>query len=668
MFHRAPSERYLFKRYGRGLRAAILVSSAYLVSLTWMGTASADEGDPPSRIARLSFMQGAVSLQPAGVQDWAPATLNRPLTTGDKLWADQDSRAELDMGFAAVRVGPTTGVSFLNLDDRVAQLDVTAGTAIVHLRDLGPNQTFEVDTPNMALSLQGPGDYRVDVNDSGSTSIVRISDGAAQASATGQTLQLGAQQAVTFTGTDQVTADATAMGAPDELDEWSLDREHQAEQAQSNQYVPPDMTGGQDLDNYGTWSSVPDYGYVWTPSSVGPDWAPYTDGRWVWVSPWGWTWVDAAPWGFAPFHYGRWASIDGRWCWVPGPRRDHPVYAPALVAWVGTPGAAIAVGAGAAVAVGWFALGPREVYVPGYHVSPAYVRNVNVTNTTIVNNTYITNVYENKVTNITYVNRNAPGAVSTVPRSVFTSAQPVAGRITRVPPAQLARLTVQGSAPAIVPERQSVLGSAVSPNVRRPPAAFANRPVVARTPPPPPSAPFAREQAAIRANGGRPIARSLQTQMQAQAASSHVRVVAPSPVRQLAPARGSGPTSLTDRERTLHSTPLPERSDRPPSAQPNYDRPNQQLPQTRPMPEARPIPQAHPIPEARPIEPQPAPQERSYSAPPAARPQAATPPPPSRAVETPHAAPAKPPAPAHPEQRARPAPERAERPERPEPH
>ncbi|KAJ8135867.1 hypothetical protein OY671_010920, partial [Metschnikowia pulcherrima] len=157
-----------------------------------------------------------------------------------------------------------------------------------------------------------------------------------------------------------------------------------------------------DSAQYGTWQSTPDYGDVWTPTVVAAGWTPYEDGRWVWVSPWGWTWVDAAPWGFVPFHYGRWAYFDSRWCWVPGPRHVRPVYAPALVGWVGSPGASVSIMVGGGPGVGWFPLAPREVYVPGYRVSNTYVRNVNITNTTIVNNTYITNVYENKVTNINY--------------------------------------------------------------------------------------------------------------------------------------------------------------------------------------------------------------------------------------------------------------------------
>jgi hypothetical protein len=328
---------------------------AALVLLSVLGVSVAladDQSDAPGRVARLSYADGSVSLQPAGVDDWADAAINRPLTTGDKLWTDQSSRAELDIGSAAIRLGSTTGLSFLNLDDQSAQLNVTAGTAIVHVRDLGENQSFEIDTPNVAVLLQSPGDYRVEVNDSGNSTVVKVSNGDAQVSATGQTVPLHTQQALAFNGTDQVNVDQASVGAPDALDSWSIDRDHRSEQAeaQASQYISPDVAGADDLAQYGTWDSTPEYGDVWTPTAVPVGWSPYQDGRWVWVSPWGWTWVDAAPWGFAPFHYGRWAYRGTRWCWVPGPRHVRQVYAPALVAWVGSPGAS----------VGWFPLGPRE--------------------------------------------------------------------------------------------------------------------------------------------------------------------------------------------------------------------------------------------------------------------------------------------------------------------
>lgn len=607
-------------------RSRAAVAALVFLSVAGISLAVADDADPPGRVARLSFTQGAVSMQPAGVEDWTDAVLNRPLTTGDKLWTDQDSRAELDFGSAVIRLGSTTGFSFLNLDDETAQMNVTAGTAIVHVRDLGEHQNFEIDTPNLAVTVQRPGDYRVEVNEAGDTTIVKVSNGEAEVSATGETIPVHTQQAVTFTGTDQVNAEAGTLGAPDSLDEWSLERDHHEEQAQSNQYVSPDVAGAEDLDDYGTWTSEPDYGYVWTPTAVAVGWAPYRVGHWLWVSPWGWTWVDAAPWGFAPFHYGRWAYLHSNWCWVPGPRRVRSVYAPAMVAWVGGAGAAVVVGGGAAV--GWFPLGPREVYVPGYHASRNYVRNVNVSNTTIVNNTYITNVYENRVTNITYANRRAPGAVTTVSRTVFTSGQPVAGHRMQIPEADLNRFSARGAPPAIAPVRQSALGGAPNRNVRRPPAAFANRPVVARVAPPPAPVSFAKQETAIRANGGRPLARAQLTQLQPRTPNSSVRVVKQGPVRNL-PARGNVPQpgaamqrggpmqpgpamqrggttqpgaapTLQERERTLHATPtLPSQQNAPPGQLNSPSRQNA-LRNDRPAPTRSPTPETSPTPGAPP--------------------------------------------------------------------
>jgi hypothetical protein len=562
-----------------------------LLALFPLGAAWAEEGDPPGRVARLSDAEGSVSLQPAGVQEWAAATVNRPLTTGDKLWTDQNSRAELDIGAAVIRLGATTGFSFLNLDDNTAQMQVTAGTLIVRVRDMQANQTYEVDTPNLALSLQQPGEYRVEVNDAGDTTVVKVSEGQAQAAGGGQSVAIGTQQRVRFTGTDTLAYQSASLGAPDDLDSWSAGRERQVQDSPSRQYVAEDVAGTQDLDNNGRWESTPEYGYVWAPTVVVAGWAPYRFGHWVWIVPWGWTWVDDAPWGYAPFHYGRWVEWNSAWCWVPGPRRLRPVYAPALVAWVGGPVGGVSVAFGAHV--GWFPLAPREVYVPGYHVSPAYVRNVNVTNTTIVNNTYITNVYQNNVTNIHYVN-NTAGAVTAVPQNVFTSGQRVGGHTVHLPAEVLARAAT-AAPPAIVPIHQSVLGPNAGRAIARPPAALVSRPVVARTPPPRAPVPFDRQVAAIQQNGGRPLARADLARLQPAAPVAPVRIIAAggAAVGAGAQAHGSGgrpsnpalPTrpgasapaaaagapapNLADRERVLQNsrvTPTPRDSSRPPAA------------------------------------------------------------------------------------------------------
>ena len=454
------------------------------------------DADPPDRAARLSYIQGDVSMQPAGEEEWADAIVNRPLTTGDKLWLNEGARAEIYVGEAAVRLGSNTGFSFLNVDDDTIQMRMTAGVIDVNVHALDGNDQIEVDTPNIALSILRPGRYRVEVNDAGDTTVVKVSEGSAEASSGSQSTVVHAQQVATFRAEGELVAQLGTLGAPDDFDRWSLERDRRDDRAASSEtarYVAPDVTGYQDLDDNGSWSSEPEYGYVWTPRRVAIGWSPYQFGRWVWVSPWGWTWIDDSPWGYAPFHYGRWAHVRQRWCWVPGPRHVRAVYAPALVGWVGgAPGLNVSVSLGSGV--GWFPLGPREVYVPGRRFSHRYVERVNVHNTVIVNRTYITNVYDNRERNVNYRNRGVPGAVTAVSRSTFTSAQRVGNHRVRIDERDFNRAQGTAVAPQIAPVRESRLGadSRARPNVRPPPRTVVDRQVVVKRDPPPAARHFVR--------------------------------------------------------------------------------------------------------------------------------------------------------------------------------
>ncbi|MDE2137841.1 MAG: hypothetical protein KGJ68_10425, partial [Gammaproteobacteria bacterium] len=441
--------------------------------------ARAEDADPPNRLARLSYLEGAVSFEPAGLLDWVPAERNRPLTSGDRLWTDQESIAELDLGDAVLRLGGMTGFAFLNLDDRFAQIQLSAGLLIVRVWDTSAGQSYEIDTPNLALSLQQPGVYRIEVDEPGNTTLVKVSEGEALAVGSGESIPIPAQQLMVFSGSTTLSYSAASLGPPDDLDNWSAARDRQAEESPSRQYVADDMPGSAELDDNGRWQSTPDYGAVWTPAVVVAGWVPYRFGHWVWVAPWGWTWIDDAPWGYAPFHYGRWVVLNGSWCWVPGPRPLRPVYAPALVGWARGPGFAAP---GVAANVGWFPLAPHEVYAPAYPVSEAYVRNVNLANTTIANSGAILDIYHDRVPGMRYRNGTA-GAITQVPQSVFTSAQRVAAHTVPVTASALAGMTTAATAPAIPPARESALGAAGRRSTRPPPA-LANRVVVARTAPP----------------------------------------------------------------------------------------------------------------------------------------------------------------------------------------
>jgi hypothetical protein len=512
------------EKYGLFLLTAVVA-----LAILAPNRAVADGDDPPSRVARLSYVNGQVSFSPAGTDDWVSAVANRPITTGDKLWIDQQSRAELHVGSAAIRIGEQTGFSFLNLDDRMMQIRVTEGTINVRVRRLDQEESIEVDTPNLALTILRPGRYRINVNEAGDTTIINVRDGDGEVTGGGSSYTVHPGQQGIFAGTDTVNADIEPLPELDSFDTWCDERDLREDHSVARRYVSDDVIGYEDLDDYGGWRPVPDYGTVWFPHVSVVGWAPYRFGHWAWISPWGWTWVDDAPWGFAPFHYGRWVFVGGGWGWVPCPppvvavAYVRPVYAPALVAWVGGPHFAAGIGFGggfaAGVNVGWFPLGPREVFVPSYPVSRAYVNNVNISNTTVnqtvINNYYNTTIVNKNVTvnNVKYVNQSVPGAVTATSPHTFTSAQPVGRNLVAVNEHEVATAPAAVHAPAVVPPKQAVLGSGAATNVH-PPAAIQNRAVVAKTAPPPPPPSFAVRQAAIEKNQGRPISATEERQLQ----------------------------------------------------------------------------------------------------------------------------------------------------------
>ena len=378
-----------------------------------LGDPSAMVADPPSRIATVTEMAGGLSFAPAGSDEWAAVGLNRPITTGDRLWVDPGGRAELHAGTTAVRLGGGTAATILNLDDRATQVKLTQGTLQLRVRALPADQQVEVDTPNLAFVPREPGDYRIDVSPDGTSTLVSMRHGSAVLYGDTRSIELGRGQRMRFTGTDLADAGPGNYPPPDSFDQWTAARDAREDASPSARYVPPDMTGYTALDDYGDWQQDPGYGAVWFPREVSAGWAPYSTGHWAWVAPWGWTWIDDAPWGFAPSHYGRWAYFGSRWGWVPGPVAVRPCYAPAVVGFVGS--ASIRIGGGPGVA--WYPLGPRDVYRPVYRASPRYVTRIN---NFPVNNTWMRGGDRDR-----WMNRNVPGAITGMPSRNFVEGRPV---------------------------------------------------------------------------------------------------------------------------------------------------------------------------------------------------------------------------------------------------
>jgi Family of unknown function (DUF6600)/FecR protein len=470
------------------LLVCALIALAFVVG--WGGAAWAD---PPDRVGRIDLLSGTVSFHPGSIEEWAPATLNYPLTIGDNLWTDQDGEAEIHVGSTAIRLASNTEFSFLNLDDQTMQIRLSAGSLNIRLRQLEPGEVVEIDTPNASLTLVRPGSYRVDVQQTGDSSVT-VRSGEAEVNAGDSSFSVFPQQMGDISGLDSPSYDLAAAYPPDQWDQWCDSRDRAEDHIVSAQYVPRDMIGIEDLDANGAWRVMPGYGPVWQPTVVPVGWAPYRYGHWAWVDPWGWTWIDDAPWGFAPFHYGRWASLGGSWVWVPGRIVARPVYAPALVVFVGGSGWAPSGGG-----VAWFPLGPREPYVPPYTVTNVYVRNVNISQVTV------TNVQTINVTTYRYVNRSVPGAIVAVPNQAFVRAQPVNSAAFVVPGNAMERAPIRGTYAPVAPVRESVLGRAAVGPAPAPPQSVWSRPVIVRRAPPPPPVPFAARQQALDAHPGRPL-------------------------------------------------------------------------------------------------------------------------------------------------------------------
>ncbi len=352
------------------------LGGALLTVLPLCGWAQAD---PPGRVAYIGLLEGSAQVASDGGA-FTPVSLNWPITTGMRVLIDPGTRIELLGGTATWRANGPVDLSVTRLDDATAQLALTEGTLSLHIRELAAGERAEIDTPQLAMVANQPGEYRLDVDPRGGGTRLTVYAGSATVyGEAGQRLTAGVGQSLQFVGRDLAVAQAEPAYR-DAFDQWVASRNAAQERSVSARYLPRELPGYQQLDAYGEWADDATYGPVWYPTVTVADWAPYRYGRWTWVEPWGWTWVDDAPWGFAPSHYGRWAQIGPRWAWVPGSFGPRPIYAPALVGFVGGASGNVSWGislASGAPAAAWFPLAPGEYWAPHYHTSDRYRQRLN---------------------------------------------------------------------------------------------------------------------------------------------------------------------------------------------------------------------------------------------------------------------------------------------------
>jgi len=398
--------------------------------------------DPPSGAARLTHLDGNVSIQANGEDQWGQAQDNQPVGAGDRFYTDQQARGELQTGRVRAYLSSNTDLTLVNQNDQGLELGVAQGTVHIYSDGFEQGRSLFVSTPNGGITLVGRGEFRLEVYPDQQSTVITNGQNGEQLQLNGAgnfNMYLDREQSIQLSGTNPVYSQYLQPPAIDEFAHWSGGIESHRFNSRSARYVSPEMVGYDDLDDNGDWQPESDYGPIWFPH-VEQGWAPYHNGHWVNRPYYGWTWVEDEPWGSAPFHYGRWVQMRGRWGWIPGPREVRPVWSPAQVVFAG----GIHIG-GAGISV-WFPLGPGEAYHPWYNSSPEYVNRINQTNireTKIVHiqNTYVNNTVVNNTTinNITYVNR---GAATAVKQEDFASGRNVRAVAVKVDPQQVQHVVV----------------------------------------------------------------------------------------------------------------------------------------------------------------------------------------------------------------------------------
>jgi len=414
-------------------------------------------------VARVSVMNGEITMQRGDSGEWVAAVVNAPLMAGDAVATGRGSRGEIQLDSDNVlRLGENTEVRLASLDGGRYQLQVSNGLITYRVfRNLSAE--VEINTPAVAVRPSRPGSYRIEVQPGGETEIT-VRDGEAEVFSNqgSERLRPGRTMLARPAGTDGVEVQELNAAGPDEWDRWNQERDNYFERSQSYNYVPPGVYGAEDLDRNGDWRTDDENGAVWYPRVSG-DWAPYSNGRWVWADWYGWTWVSYDSWGWAPFHYGRWSRHPSYgWGWYPGQRRVRAHWSPALVGffgWGGHSGVSVGVGFGYGN-IGWVPLAPGERYYPWYG-SRYYGARGSQVNVNIYNVNNIRGAYRNA---------NVNGALLSTGAANFGRGQ---GRAERVNIGQVGNVgQIRGQVP-IVPGRESLRFN--DRTVTRPAAAQSDR-------------------------------------------------------------------------------------------------------------------------------------------------------------------------------------------------
>jgi len=257
-----------------------------------------DSSDLSSRVARLQYLAGDVSVQPHGTGEWFQGSVIPPLTNADNVWADKNSRAELNLGSGRMRINSETSLTLTKVTDVSVQVELHQGVLNVHVRSLEGHETYEIDTPNLAFTVIKAGDYRIDVPSNEDSTVVTVRQGEGQVTGPQTAVSIHAGEQIEFRGS---SLDHQVREAPrqDGFDNWCQVHDQRLDQAVRARYLSRNVVSDSDVDDYREWRESQDHGLVWVPTAVAPGWAPaptlYGNTYWIFNS-----------WGLTSFPYTRW--------------------------------------------------------------------------------------------------------------------------------------------------------------------------------------------------------------------------------------------------------------------------------------------------------------------------------------------------------------------------
>ena len=364
-------------------------------AVVWMAAAATparaqDPDDMKRGVARISLINGDVSVRRGDSGEWVAGVINAPLLTDDRIATGANSRSEVEFDSSNVlRIGGNAEVRLAQLESGIYHLEIAKGTVTYRILHASTSNA-ELDTSSVSVRPSREGSYRISVNEAGETEVTaRAGDVEVFTPRGSQWVYNGQTMMARGSASDPEFQMVTALSY-DEWDRWNDTRDRGLLQSTSAQYVPQGVYGTEDLDNSGTWANVAPYGNVWHPTVVAAGWSPYRYGRWVWEDWYGWVWVSSDSWGWAPYHYGRWFLDAGYgWCWYPGAFGMRHYWSPALVGFFGF-GRGVGFGVGFGYgSIGWVPLAPFEAFHPwwgrGLNGVGSFNRGINVTGVSVSN-------------------------------------------------------------------------------------------------------------------------------------------------------------------------------------------------------------------------------------------------------------------------------------------